>query len=56
MRTFTAWQLIWAILRRPHYKILLCAETVMPPSPWADTFKVEIDDQWKVIRLTGHLT
>ena len=51
--TVKAWRVVWACLRRPHYDVLLCASTCIPPSPWTECFVIEIDDHHKVIRLTG---
>ena len=54
-RTYFAWRLAVALLRRPFYRVLLCADSVLPPSPWTDTFRVEIDDVHRVIRVCGEL-
>ena len=35
------------------YRVLLCADSVIPPSPWTDDFDVEVDDDHRVIRLSG---
>lgn len=48
-----AWRVIWECLKRPHYDVLLCANSVIPPSPWTECFVIEIDDAHKVIRLSG---
>lgn len=53
--TFSAWKLARTLLCRPTYRVLLCADSVVPPSPWTDQFRVEIDDTHKVIRICGDL-
>ena len=51
-----AWTLLLVFLCHPHYSILLCADSVLPPSPWTDEFRVEVDRKHKVIRLSGDFT
>ena len=53
---YTAWQLVLMLMRRPFYRILLCADDCLPPSPWTDKFRVEIDKNHKVIRLSADFT
>ena len=48
-----AWRIALACLRHPTYRIILCADSCIPPSPWTDFFRIEIDDFHKVIRLSG---
>ena len=48
-----AWKVLWACMKRPKYDVLLCAWSVVPPSPWTECFEIEIDDKHKVIRLSG---
>ncbi len=52
----TAAKLIMSIMFHPTYKILLCADDVVMPSPWCDDFRIEIDKAHKVIRLSGSFT
>ena len=51
--TVPAWKVLLACLKRPFYDVLLCAQTVIPPSSWTECFVIEIDDEHKVIRLSG---
>ena len=55
-KEYRALALAWAIIRRPAYNVLLCADSVLPPSPWTTRFRVEIDDVNQVIRLAGDFT
>jgi len=55
-RMYCGWQLALALLRAPNYQMLLCADSVLPPSPWTDKFSVEVDHEHRVIRLNGDLT
>jgi hypothetical protein len=56
MKRWRAWRLAAALLRAPGYRVLLCADSVLPPSPWADCFRVEVDHAHRVIRVVGDLT
>lgn len=55
-RQYACWRLALALLARPTYKVLLCADSALPPSPWTDEFRVEIDDEHRVIRIVGDMT
>lgn len=46
-------KLAWACIWHPTYDVLLCARTVIPPSPWTECFEIEVDHKHRVIRLTG---
>lgn len=48
-----AFWMIWTLICNPTYKVLLCANTVIPPSPWTDDFEIEVDHVHRVIRLSG---
>ena len=54
--TYSAWRLVLAVVWYPRYRILLCADTCLPPSPWTAVFRVEVDHGHRVIRLSGDLT
>lgn len=38
------------------YSVLLCADDVLPPSPWTRRFRIEVNHEYKVVRITGSLT
>ena len=52
-REIKAWRLACTCLMNPWYRVLLCADRVLPPSPWTDKFRIEVDRMNKVIRLSG---
>ena len=56
MRKYRAWQLAWALIRAPRYEVLICADDVLPPSPWSDEMRIEIDHHHRVIRICCELT
>lgn len=53
---YSSIKLILAIIWHPTYRVLLCADSAILPSPWTDKFRVEVDHNHKVIRLSGDLT
>jgi hypothetical protein len=58
-RKWAALKLGLYLLRHPRawgYEVLLCADTVLPPSPWTAEFRAEVDHKWRVVRLSGDLT
>ena len=52
-KTMKAWKVVLLMVRYPRYSVLLCADSCLPPSPWCDDFRVEIDHTHRVIRLMG---
>jgi hypothetical protein len=47
------WRLVLLTVRYPTYRVLLCADECLHPSPWCDDFRVEVDHKHRVIRLSG---
>lgn len=56
MRTYTALQLLWALLRHPTYQVLLCDDADYPGTNWTDTFVIEYNHACKTTNLRGRCT
>lgn len=50
------WLAIRLLFCMPRYKVLICADYAIPPSPWTDKFRVEVDHYHNVVRISGSLT
>jgi hypothetical protein len=55
-RKWTNKELVEFLIYKPDYEILLGADSVIAPSPWTREFRVEVDDELKVIRMCGDFT
>lgn len=55
-RQWSAHELARALQEHPDYLVLLVPEAFLYPSPWCDSFRIEVSDEHRVVRLLGDFT